>query len=597
MEQKYRPLTVEEIHILQSNGNYAEDWSQVMICEPFYCNNIRNNYFVGSLFLGPFENKLVFDEGLALPEGITNSRIVSSTIGAHCVIHNVHYLSNFKIGDNSLLFNVDEMTSSSNKLQYIEPMNECGGRKICPFNGMLIADAYLWAKYRDHSILMQRLDDFTKESLNSNEGCIGTVGSHCVIKNCRTIHNVTINSSEQCPSRLVDCVVVSDGIVGYGCHLEYGCIALRFLLGENVKLEKGVRLNDTVVGDNSTIACCEVGNNIIFPAHEQHHNNSFLIASLIKGQSNVAAGATIGSNHNGRTSDNELVAGRGFWPGLCSSFKHSSRFASYCLLAKADYPNELDIKLPFALVNNNVSKDCLEVMPAYWWMYNMYALNRNSHKFAARDKRVYKCQHIEFSPFAPDIVEEIIDGCKLLSNWIECANGGEVIATGLEKSKRKTIILKPVAAINAYQEMLIYYAMQVLTNQGENLSLPNRKLTIRETRWINLGGQLLCGSDFDQLISDIEQGRLNSWQEIHNRYNQLWKQYPEIKQQHAYDILCEIFHKSIIDDNDWKSFCNQYSEICKKVSLEIKKTRDKDNNNLFRQMTYDNLDEMNAVLN
>jgi hypothetical protein len=103
------------------------------------------------------------------------------------------------------------------------------------------------------------------------------------------------------------------------------------------------------------------------------------------GQSNIAAGATIGSNHNSRANDSEIIAGRGFWPGLCISLKHSSRFASFTLIAKADYPAELDIPLPFSLVSNNISKDQIEVMPAFWWMYNMYALARNSKKFLLRD--------------------------------------------------------------------------------------------------------------------------------------------------------------------------------------------------------------------
>lgn len=56
---------------------------------------------------------------------------------------------------------------------------------------------------------------------------------------------------------------------------------------------------------------------------------------------------------------------RAFWPGLCTSVKHSSRFASFVLLAKGDYPAELDIPLPFSLLNNNTAKDRLEVTPAY----------------------------------------------------------------------------------------------------------------------------------------------------------------------------------------------------------------------------------------
>ena len=179
----------------------------------------------------------------------------------------------------------------------------------------------------------------------------------------------------------------------------------------------GHRLINSFLGDNSTISCCEVLNNLIFPAHEQHHNNSFLIASVVMGQSNMAAGATIGSNHNSRANDNEIQAGRGFWPGLCTSVKHSCRFASFTLLSKSDYPAELDIPLPFSLLNNNVTKDQLEIMPAYWWLYNMYALARNTWKFQNRDKRVSKAQHIEFDAFAPDTMEEVFNALRLLEIW------------------------------------------------------------------------------------------------------------------------------------------------------------------------------------
>ena len=83
-----------------------------------------------------------------------------------------------------------------------------------------------------------------------------------------------------------------NGIVGLGCHVFYGCKAVRFVMGNNTKLKYGARLIHSFLGDNSTVSCCEILNNLIFPAHEQHHNNSFLIASLVMGQSNMAAGAT-----------------------------------------------------------------------------------------------------------------------------------------------------------------------------------------------------------------------------------------------------------------------------------------------------------------
>src|SRR5690606_5606961 len=172
------------------------------------------------------------------------------------------------------------------------------------------------------------------------------------------------------------------------------------------QLKYGARLINSFLGDNSTISCCEVLNSLIFPAHEQHHNNSFLCASLVMGQSNMAAGATVGSNHNSRGADGEIIAGRGFWPGLCVSLKHNSRFASYTLIVKGDFPHELDIRMPFTMVSHDVPNDRLVILPAYWFLYNMYALMRNNTKFISRDRRKLKNQFFEYDVLAPDTVNE-----------------------------------------------------------------------------------------------------------------------------------------------------------------------------------------------
>ncbi|MCX5683307.1 MAG: DUF4954 family protein, partial [Planctomycetota bacterium] len=137
----------------------------------------------------------------------------------------------------------------------------------------------------------------------------------------------------------------------------------------------------------------------------------------VMGQSNIAAGATLGSNHNSRAPDGEIHAGRGFWPGLCVNVKHNCRFASFTLLAKGDYTSELDVRLPFSLVSSDVPRDRLVILPAYWWMYNMYALARNTWKFANRDKRQRKIQKVECDSLAPDTAEEIFVALDLLEQW------------------------------------------------------------------------------------------------------------------------------------------------------------------------------------
>jgi len=112
-----------------------------------------------------------------------------------------------------------------------------------------------------------------------------------------------------------------------------------------------------------------------------------------------------------------MIAGRGFWPGLCVSLKHNSRFASFAILAKGDYPAELDIPIPFALISNDTSKDELVVMPAYWFLHNMYALARNAWKYTDRDKRIEKTQLLEFDFLAPDTITEITEALVLLRRF------------------------------------------------------------------------------------------------------------------------------------------------------------------------------------
>ena len=551
----YRPLTEEEIARLEAQGNWADDWSQVRICPDTNLGRIWRNHFGTGVELGRVAS-------------VTNSHIVNCRIGDNTLVEDVHLLSGYDIGRDCRLFNIGEMRFSTTEPVMAEVMNENGGRSIRLLPGMTVGDAYLWARYRDRKPLMQRFEEWSAKA-----ACRGMVGDGVEVRNC---------------------VAILDGIIGDGCRLEHGVIAERFLLGENVKLEYGLRLNDTVVGDNSTLARGEVGNSLIFPAHEQHHNSSFLIAALLQGQSNVASGATLGSNHNGRTPDGELSAGRGFWPGLCVSVKHSSRFASYTLMAKGDYPSELNITLPFSLINNNVTKNRLEVMPAFWWMYNMYALDRNRTKFAKRDRRTRKCQHIEFSPFAPDTAEEMLLARELLYMWTTKAyqEGGqtEVQAYGMEKSYRKTVILKPGEAYKAYEEMLVYYAMGCL--HGRRLQHEGD----RERRWVNVGGQLVAGKDMDLMLNEIEVGTIGSWEELHKRMDSLWAAYAGQKAVHAYGVLCQLAQKKQLDEADWQQYEARYAALQQLVRDRIVESRQKDAANEFRQATFWNMEEMRNVL-
>jgi hypothetical protein len=664
-KSEWRHLQSHEVEKLVKNDNTASNWDEILVTDQFDTNQIKNTRFFGLVRIGCLRNVILQHHDLRVPSGITNSLIISCDIGDDVAIHDVHYLAHYIIGDCCILFNIQEMQTTDhakfgngvikegepeNVRTWLDLMNETGCRRVLPFDGMITADAYLWAKYVDDSALQKNLKKITQNSIDNRRGFYGTTGNHCVIKNSLTLKdvkispycyikganklkNLTINSSEEEPTQIGEGVELVNGIIGYGCHIFYGCKAVKFVLGNNSNLKYGARLINSFLGDNSTISCCEVLNNLIFPAHEQHHNNSFLIASVVMGQSNMAAGATIGSNHNSRANDNEIQAGRGFWPGLCTSVKHSCRFASFVLLSKADYPAELDIPLPFSLLNNNVSKDQLEVMPAFWWLYNMYALARNSWKFQNRDKRINKIQNIEFEPFAPDTIEEIFSARILLEIWTAKAsltqkgisitemnnddlsalgrfllsakeeeiNSLEVLGENMENTRRKVLILKPFKAYEAYGDMLHYYATKNLlaymsshpdaTFSGMCTDLKSE----RQKEWVNLGGQLMQKIDVDTLRADIGSGELKTWKDIHNRYDDLWIKYTIDKQKHAFATLCNLYETENLTKEDWISALNKAVKIQKFVCDQVYNSRKKDFDNPFRQTTFRNMDEMKAA--
>lgn len=661
----FRPLRSDEIEILERNGNRALNWSDVLVVDPFEPELIRYTQFAGLVRIGRLERVLLEHHNLEIPVGITNSRIIACDIGDNCAIHSCAYIAHYIIGDTCILLSNNEIHATNHAKWgngivkdgepeavrvWVDVMNENGGRSILPFDGMVCADAWLWAKRRQDQELMKRFKELTQNAFGSSRGEYGTIGKACVLKHNRIIKdvkigeaayikganklkNLTINSNDLSRTQIGEGVELVNGIIGYGCKIFYGCKAVRFVMMDNSALKYGARLIHSVLGDNSTVSCCEILNNLIFPSHEQHHNTSFLIAAVVKGQSNVAAGATLGSNHNSRANDGEIEAGRGFWSGLNASIKHNSTFASFCLLSKGMYRYELAVPFPFALVMNNEAEDALEIMPAYWWMYNMYALVRNERKFEQRDTRRLKKQPIEYYALAPDTVEEIFsamdlmeyaagqawfrsEGLEIPASPLTVREKGkavllgehavidrlDVLVDGVENSKRRVRLIKPRKSYKAYRHMIRWYAITSLADYVAH----NHGITLEEfasvfgservTEWDNLGGQIIPEFKVYTLIEKIKNREYNSWDEIHAYYRDAWKVYPADKAKHAWNSLQALTGDQTITYALLEREVEHFINTANFIKLQAEKTRLKDYQSEFRRSVYADDAEMFAVL-
>ena len=662
---QYRQLTTKEIKQLVANGNSSDNWKNVLVTNGFDCSLVQLCKFYGLVRIGKMEPYYLEFHDIRLPVGLYNSSIISCDLGDNVVVNNVNYLSHYVIGNEVIIVNVNEIEVSNHAKFgngiikkgekesvriWLELCNENAGRSVMPFDGMQAADAWLWTRYRSDEMLMQKFKEFTERKFDNRRGYYGMIGDRTVIKNSRIIKdtligtdayikganklkNLTINSSAESPTQIGEGCELVNGIIGFGCKAFYGAKAVRFILASHSQLKYGARLINSFLGDNSTISCCEVLNSLIFPAHEQHHNNSFLCASVLKGQTNMAAGATIGSNHNSRGADGEIIAGRGFWPGLCVSLKHNSKFACYTLLAKGDYPAELNIPIPFSLVSNDVANDKLIIMPGYWFLYNMYALARNSGKYESRDKRSFRNQYLEYDFLAPDTVNEIFDALELIEKAVGNnqyrGNGtksmpnekaillgrkllnhkneidqAEILVDGIENSSRKVQLVKANEAYHLFRKLIIYYGVTQLLNHMEKEKLHSIEELVKSLgrssrqEWLNIGGQLVPKPVLNKLIKGIHQGHVKSWDEVHQYYKESSELYPLHKCQHAFASMLEILdiEPASFSKKIFLQLLQQAVETKTWMVNEIYETRAKDYANPFRKMVYESEKEMETII-
>ncbi len=670
-----RHLTPAEISVLEDNLNSSDDgtWSNFYVDDDrigFDPTLIKGSHFSGFVILGRLWPAYLKYHDLELKTGITNSRVRNVVTGNDNAIANVSYLENYRTGDRVMLFNIQEMSCTNHSkfgngiLKEGEPEknritiavgNENGGREILPFEKMIPADAYIWSRFRADKALLEKLKEMTEKDFSSSLGTFGTVDDEAVIKNTTLIKdakiggnayikgafkikNVTIFSSPDEVSQIGEGVELVNGIVGSGSRIFYQSVAVRFVIGKNCQLKYGARLLNSVLGDNSTVSCCELLNNLIFPFHEQHHNSSFLISTTVLGQSNIAAGATIGSNHNSRSPDGEIIAGRGFWPGLCTNFKHSSRFSSFVLASKGNYQHELDISYPFSLVAPSCDAfSPVTIVPAWWFMYNTFAVVRNKYKFKSRDRRHIKVQNIETDPIAPDTVQEIIFAVDriitLTSERLESLDRErfekadskeslllqakdflhsepEKVPTLFDPNSQKKYgaqIHKAGRAYKIYRKVLKYFIAESLLEFAEKHSLHEiTKETVKDkikkiplyTKWRNVGGQIIPEECLSLLVGKIKSGEIDDWDKVHDFYNQCQENYADYKARYSVFIIERMYSKKL-EDFSSAQIDNAVKDVVSLAEASYTssyKSREKDYTDYYRTMVYDSKEELEAVI-
>jgi hypothetical protein len=128
----------------------------------------------------------------------------------------------------------------------------------------------------------------------------------------------------------------------------------------------------------------------------------------------------------------------------------------------------------------------------------------------------------------------------------------------------------------------------------------------RETRWENLGGQLVSEGSLEGLLSRAAKGEIPTWRDMHREYASLAEAYPLEKARHAWAVLAWLAATEngaiggaevpTLGKDAFARLLGEFARLSERVEEGVYLSRKKDYENKFRRATFRSDAEAEAVL-
>ncbi|MCQ2061113.1 MAG: DUF4954 family protein [Fibrobacter sp.] len=509
---KFRPLTDSEINVLESNGNRCEDWSHVQVDPAFNPKAIYRSVFMGEVRLPAFYGTLLLPGSVSFPTGIYDS-LIHNCIIENALVYKVALLSNILVCRGAVIQNVGSLVSSG-KLSYMigtsmSVGNEMGGRKVQVFPDITtdLVDLQLFHKAEPEvaKAFDEQLTQFCSEvslpfgivgkgAVVSNANIIRNswIGEHARIEGAAKIRNSVILSSLEESSHVYDSVILENSNLQPGVTIHTGAEVQGSVLMSRTKVGSKAIIKSSIIAPCCHIEEAEVNNSYVGPMTQMHHHGLLIAALWPDGCGNLGYGANVGSNHTGRMPDQEVMPGQGMFFGLGVNVKFPANYseAPYTLIASGVTTLPQRLKFPFSLIRPGdpqlmgVPAKLNEIVPAWNYSRNAYAIDRNTYKYSVRGKGIVP--HAFYSIFSANTVRHVFDAF----NRLQVAQVRDLYTKehidGLGENFMRERVRQ--SAIQAYKAYLEHYVLNMLiTLVEEEPSTANQ--TPRELRKL-LNGDL-----------------------------------------------------------------------------------------------------------
>ncbi len=569
-ENNYRKLYDEEIGQLVHQGCSSYDWSLIKVSHDFIPDCIENCKFSGSILLDSFTGTVKLIGGITFKTGIYNAWLHNCEVGKNALIHNVRsYIANYRIEENVVIHNVttlavDGETSFGNGV-VVEAINEGGGREIPIYDYLSTHVAYMMALYRHRPQVVRSLKNMVVDYTKYVSSGMGVIGADSKILNCNTVlnvktgpatiingakklHNGSINSNYEAPVKIGEGVIMDNFIVSSGSKITDATLVSKCFIGQGCVLDKHYSAENSLFFANFQGFHGEACSIFAGPYTVTHHKSTLLIAGMYSFL-NAGSGSNqsnhlykLGPIHQGimergakTTSDSYLL-----WP---------SRIGAFSLVMGRHYKHCDTTDFPFSYLIE--SKDESILVPGI----NLKSIGtiRDTQKWPKRDKRTDSnlLDLINFNLLSPYTIDKMIKGRRKLMDIRESSD---------PKSKAYTYERMKIEK-HALDRGIQLYEMAIWKFLGNSLITRlngNEYKTATDIQealqpdmkfgkgyWVDLAGMICPFEALDQLLQSIENGAVQSLEEVNSSLVTMHKNYYNFEWTWAVDVLESFYGKSI----------------------------------------------------
>lgn len=536
----YRPLTDDEIIVLEEKGCTAEDWTSVNVADDFNPSHIKDVRFYGTVNLGVFEKNIEVTQGFHVHSGVRNATLRNATIGDNCLIENIgNYISNYVIGEECCIRNVCTMETTAEATfgegNIISVLNEAGSGNVVIFRGLTSNLAALMVAHSGDKDLSAALKTMAKNDVSGRLTGTGTVGDYVRIINTTEITNTNIadNCEINGACRLSDCTLAAEAddnvYIGSGVICENSVIAdgssvlnsaklFNCFVGEACQITNGFTAENSLFFANSYMANGEACAAFCGPFSASHHKSTLLIGCMTSFYN--AGSATNFSNHAykmGPLHYGTLERGSKTASGSHTLLPARIGAFSVCLGKITTHPDTTS--LPFSYVIGEGRETY--VVPGR--NIATVGLYRDITKWPRRDVRIKGSRKsiVNYDWLSPLTANEVVKGHQLLADLRQ--NAGQ--KTAFCTADGNKLIIKSL------EKGLQLYAMAVEIFIGEVLMSHDISDPVTASgagEWRDLAGLLMPASEEERLAEKIRYGMIDNIGTLKNMleaYNERYADY------------------------------------------------------------------------